>query len=543
VLDFPSADKYYNKQVNQGRPAIFMDHNFSEKYALAVAILLALVFFAQGFFGNFRQSLTWDETDFISAGYVYLTQNDFRLNPSHPPLMQELEAFPLLFLNVEAPPYPSHWLTFMNPVLAYGENFLFRSGNDARRMGFWGRLPVLILGALLILGIYLWGSRMFGALPALAATAAAAFCPNLIAHSKVATEDLGCTALMFAAVWTFWLGWHKKRMQSWLLCGLVTGLALLSKYTALLLGPIYLVLTAWLLEKRHFEITPMSALKALAIIGCVSFIVVGAGYNFTFDWSKYVSGISKIYSDTNPGYKFYLLGRVSDKPWWYYNLVGLATKVPVATLLLFVIAAASWIYYRKEPDSSMFLLVPAAFIIGSSFFDKQNLGLRRILPALPFLLLFSAQAFGEGKNKFRLIVVLILLAWTASEAVSIYPYHLSYFNTIAGGPKRGPFLFDDSNIDWGQDLPALSEWQRSHPESIPLKLKYFGTASPSAYGVDAVEFDKSDIEYPKPGVYAVSAHILVFFRKCKAVTGADIDWLTKYKPIARAGYSIYIYKF
>ncbi len=520
-----------------------MDYHLSEKRALAAAILLALAFFAQGFFGNFKQSITWDETNFISAGYVYLTESDFRLNPSHPPLMQELEAFPLLFLNLEAPPYPSYWLSYRNPVLAYGVNFLFGSGNDARRIAFWARLPVLLLGALLILGIYLWGRRLFGALPALAATAAAAFCPNLIAHSKVATEDLGCAALMFAAVWTFWLGWQKRRLHSWLLCGLVTGLALLSKYTALLLGPIYLVLTAWLLIKRRPEIKPMSALKALAITGCVSFLVVGAGYNFSFDWPRYVSGISKIYRDTVPGYNFYLLGMVSDKPWWYYNLVGLATKVPVPTLLLFVIAAASCIYYRKDADRAMFLLAPAGIIIAASFFDKTNLGLRRILPAFPFLLLFTAQALGGGKNRLKLIVVVILLAWTASEAVRIYPYHLSYFNTIAGGPERGPYLFDDSNLDWGQDLPALSDWQRSLPESTPLKLYYFGSAAPSAYGVDAVEFDESDLEHPKPGVYAVSAHILVSFRKVKAKTGADIDWLTKYKPIARAGYSIYIYKF
>jgi hypothetical protein len=107
-----------------------MDYNLSEKRALAAAILLALAFFAQGFFGNFKQSITWDETSFISAGYVYLTESDFRLNSSHPPLMQELEAFPLLFLNLEAPPYPSHWLSYRNPLLAYGKNFLFQSGND-----------------------------------------------------------------------------------------------------------------------------------------------------------------------------------------------------------------------------------------------------------------------------------------------------------------------------------------------------------------------------------------------------------------------------
>jgi hypothetical protein len=156
-----------------------VNYNISENRALAAAILLALAFFAQGFFGNFKQSITWDETSFISVGYVYLNESDFRLNPSHLPLMQELEAFPLLFMNLKAPPYLPYWFSTKNSVVAYGVTFLFGSGNDAQRIAFWARLPVLILGALLILGIYLWGRRLFGALPALSATMAAAFCPNL----------------------------------------------------------------------------------------------------------------------------------------------------------------------------------------------------------------------------------------------------------------------------------------------------------------------------------------------------------------------------
>ena|GEM_PF-4280429 len=35
---------------------------------------------------------------------------------------------------------------------------------------------------------------------------------------------------------------------------------------------------------------------------------------------------------------------------------------------------------------------------------------------------------------------------------------------------------------------------------------------------------------------------LVEIKKVQQLTGADIDWLTKYKPISRAGYSIYIHK-
>ena len=52
-----------------------------------------------------------------------------------------------------------------------------------------------------------------------------------------------------------------------------------------------------------------------------------------------------------------------------------------------------------------------------------------------------------------------------------------------------------------------------------------------------------ELERPLPGIKAISAHNLAYFRKVAAVTGADSDWLSKYEPIAKAGYSIYIYRF
>jgi hypothetical protein len=129
------------------------------------------------------------------------------------------------------------------------------------------------------------------------------------------------------------------------------------------------------------------------------------------------------------------------------------------------------------------------------------------------------------------------------DAFRIYPHHLSYLNEIAGGPARGPEVFDESNIDWGQDLPALRAWQEKHPEAKPLRVFYYGTATPASYGIDAEPFDLSGAEQPSPGYYAVSAHYLVYFRKVSVLSGLDVDWLKKYTPADRAGYSIYVYHF
>jgi len=458
--------------------------------------------------------------------------------------MQDLVALPLLFQDLVVPPEDfSYWESRGNPVVGFGHRFLFESGNDPLRIAYWARLPTLLLGTALVGMVYLWGRKLYGARPALVATALVALSPNLLAHSRLATEDLGCSTLMFASVWAFWRAVHKPGYRKWLACGLVTGLALLAKYSSLLLGPIYIALFVALWFRGHpFTRSPRSVATAVGIVAVTSALVVGAGYNFTFGWSVYLDGVRRIYSDLIPGYQYYFAGGFSESGRWYYALGALLMKTPVSTLLLVALAAAFVVPDRKHREAMIFLLVPAFVIVAASFFDAANFGVRRILPAVPFLLLFTSQTLAGVRRRPVVVGVFVLLAWSALETLRIHPDYLSYFNVAVGGPKAGPDLLDDSNLDWGQDLPALARWQRAHPEAAPLRLMYFGTAEPGAYGVDAVPMSREEIERPRPGYYAVSAHFLIRFRALGIRTGRDLDWLRRYEPIGRAGWSIYIFR-
>ncbi len=521
----------------------------NDAVATAIAVALALLFFAQGLRGMLETSLTFDEPTFIGAGYRSLVHGDSRLNPTHPPLMGRLEALPLLFLELNESPAPdSAWLRSVNPTIRYGQMLIFESGNDPRAIARCARLPVLLLGTSLVLAVYFWGRRLLGTGCALLAAALTALSPNLLAHAKVATADMGCSALMFVSVWTLWQGFERDRIRDWLACGVLTGLALLSKFTALLLGPMYIALAivwGWGRGKAAF----MTALRGFAILGATTLIVIATAYDF--DVLAYLRRAGNIYSDHVAGYQYYLFGSVTDGPRWYYTLAAAMVKAPVPTLALLVLAGVVMIREPGRRRASFFLLVPAAMVIGASCFDSANIGLRRILPALPFLLLFAGLAVSAagGQNPAtklrgsRAVVVLALVAWTAVNAVRIFPHHLAYFNELAGGPTRGPYLLDDSNIDWGQDLPALAAWQRAHPEDVPIRLAYFGTAMPAAYGVRASGVSDEEFENPRPGTYAISAHVLAGLRKRKSRTGDDVDWMTRFTPEARAGYSIYIYRF
>lgn len=323
----------------------------------------------------------------------------------------------------------------------------------------------------------------------------------------------------------------------------MTGLALLAKYTALLLGPIFLFLAVGFWWPRRRDIDLHCFLKGGVIVLTTAVLVIGAGYNFSFDYSLYWGGLKKIYSDYPQGMQYYLFGKVLDKPVWYYYLAAYIVKVPVPIMIMLVLSFLSVVRSRARNEASLFMLVPVICIILVTFFDRHNLGLRRILPLFPFLLLFLAEATVSRQGRRGAMLVTVLLGWMVFEAWNIYPHHLSYINSFAGGPKQGPYLLDDSNIDWGQDLPGLAAWQKKNYGGRPIKLFYNGMADPVAYGINPLQMDQKEILYPQPGVYAISAHNLVWFRTIKINQGYDVDWLTKYQPVAQAGYSIYIYDF
>jgi hypothetical protein len=515
-----------------------------DRKGLWLAIFCSILFFIQGYFGNLQKSLTWDEPSFISAGYTYLKWGEFKLNPSHPPLMQDLAALPLLFMDLKAPKRndPS-WKKSVNPVVTFGHQFFFENGNDFRKMAFWARLPVLLIGSVMILAIYLWGRELYGPVPAMLATFLATLSPNLLAHAKVATEDLGCTAFMFISVWTLWLCLNKDKFRYWVICGFATGLALISKYTALILGPIYLLLIIGFYGFKKNNKSPVEILKGLFVVCILSYLIIGASYNFSFGIASYVNGLSEIYKDTVPNFLFYLWGKTSEKPFFYYNPAAFLVKVPIPIIVLLVLSALIALRSSESKEATLFLLVPALVIIAICIFDQKNLGIRRILPSFPFLYLFIGVFLTGAVNRRKILVIAVMICWMIFGAWKIYPHHLSYFNILAGGPKGGPYFLDDSNIDWGQDLPSLAAWQEKHPKGNPIKLLYFGTSEPSKYGVNSLPVEEYELLNPQSGFYAVSANYLVGLRKIQRSYNLDVDWLSKYSPVDYIGYSIYIYEF
>jgi len=200
-------------------------------------------------------------------------------------------------------------------------------------------------------------------------------------------------------------------------------------------------------------------------------------------------------------------------------------------------------------------LVPVAVLFLASIGSSYNIGIRHILPVYPFLALFAASVFarawarrGESAGRRALALAMAALpAVAAIELAGIHPNELSYFNALAGGPERGRFLLNDSNVDWGLDLKRLAEELKRRRIESPT-VAYFG-ADTVRYrvGVDDFSVDPTIRRFVAISAFFLAAgpeffayhHAPVIARNLAALR-REID--ARGRPAGRVGYSIYLYE-
>jgi hypothetical protein len=130
--------------------------------------------------------------------------------------------------------------------------------------------------------------------------------------------------------------------------------------------------------------------------------------------------------------------------------------------------------------------------------------------------------------------------------LSVFPHYLSYYNGLAGGTENGYEIAVDSNYDWGQDFYRLLAFvEKENIEEI--YLDYFGGEDEEYWlGEKYIRLNPKGIKEPPKGWLAVSLNQLMG-GIAKPAPGFDqetgyYDWLKEYSPVAKAGYSIFIYR-
>jgi tetratricopeptide (TPR) repeat protein len=70
----------------------------------------------------------------------------------------------------------------------------------------------------------------------------------------------------------------------------------------------------------------------------------------------------------------------------------------------------------------------------------------------------------------------------AASSLRAFPNYLSYSNEFWGGPAKTYRVLTDSNVDWGQGLPAVQDYLQTD-NSTPCWLAYFGTVDPAHFDI------------------------------------------------------------
>ena len=559
-----------------------------------LAIAAILLFFFLALDSMIGDSPTMDEQNHIARGLAYLRTGDPRLSVEHPPLVNVLSALPLLTMpEIELPLDQASWQRQPPDVFWYqfAEEFLWGVNRDLdiQKMLFLSRLPVVYLTIGLALVSWHFARRLWGGLVPLAALLFLLFDPNILAHGRYVTTDVGGTLFITLATYLLWRMWRMDNWtwQTWLAAAIGLGLAFGSKLSSLAFIPIWLILsllplygsvggTYWHEAGRRFMQFLSAGIASILVVWLIfgfewgHFLFFGESLSdlnrFSGPMPTFWSGIERILFLSQGGRPSFLMGQFSDHGFPLYFPVAFAVKTPLLTLVLFFTAAACLLLIARTRKTAVFLLVPIVLYFAMSTASALNIGYRHLLPILPYIYLLIAglvsPAFlswvkDRGERRPFLayapytLLFLLVLGLLVIDA-RIHPHYLSTFNSLAGGPQNGSRILVDSNIDWGQDLLRLQEWMADNDVQT-VKLGWFGTADPDYYGLVYEPLPGSprqpfyglwteppfDTTAPAPGTYAISASALW---ELPLAEKNVYPWFRAREPDDRVGYSILIYE-
>jgi hypothetical protein len=469
--------------------------------AWGIASLLIACFVFQCLAGMIGQSATYDEPVYIAAGYSYLETGDFRLKQDAPPLVATLGG---MALRLGASFGNEMHFDATSPLWSgaseyrFAEQFFART-DDRYRTLQTARLPMVLIGAALAVYVFLFGRLLLGDYGALLPLFLFCFDPNMIAHSRIVSADVPWGAFFFIAHYYFYRLLTQGTRANLVGVSVAVALTTVAKFSGLLVFPslalvggmVYLFPSLMPLFPQ--EGTHSAQRRRLLRIGVLTaatsavatLVAISVFYQSLAGVEQYVAGVRSIYTNGVPDFKFYLLGTFSPRSLWYYYPVAIALKTPDVTLALLALACVSVFVPGSRVAREVWLLLPVALVLAVSSQDPVTLGLRRVIPVYPFLFLWIGERFARvwelwsQSVKGRVVrwipglALVLVVAGGVLSAIQIHPYQLAYFNRSAGGPAAGSHYLDDSNIDWGQDLPGArglaSAARRAPARSLVLR--------------------------------------------------------------------------
>jgi hypothetical protein len=538
-----------------------------------------------------RKTITVDETIHIPAGYYHLVTGDFQINNEHPPLVKMWAALPLLLIQPAEPPaIAGADENYKNRTWSFHQRFWEMNRARFDTISFWPRVMMIVLTLALGTLIFFYARKLFGATAAVFAVALFSLEPTVLAHGRVVHTDVPAALaylLFFIALHRYW---EARTIRRAVVLGVISGFALLTKFSLLLIVPVLVAGTIFLLIRAARKSEPKAPVLLHAVLVLVIvFLSLNLAYRFQHPalvpsdvaWVQaksaphvaaitltigalskivptyYLFGIYNVGIHNQYGHPASLLGMHSDMGWWYYFPAAFALKTTLPFLLL-SIAAVGWALGKllvKREKIFLFLLAPFGLYAALAMSSHLDIGIRYFLPAYPFLFILGgvllARISALRVKPLGVAVVALLLAAMVFEAARTFPDYMPYMNQLASRHPHWWYL-SDSNVEWGDDVGELAAYLKARGETrvraalsggpitlIQYNIEYVDLL-PANRGVDA------DARYTAIGAAFLNGSVVAVDER---IPGRRPDEAMNYfaayrerKPEAVFGNSIYLFR-
>jgi hypothetical protein len=521
-------------------------------------IVLLLVLFALLSLGARQNSFTFDEPSHLAAGYAFLSRGATWTVPlrGHPLLVDAWEAFPFY---IGGPDIPLETLEGWNQdYLRYVEAFAPFVTREMDQVEVTVRIPAMLLTVLLAAVVYRWGMDMGGQWAGLLPLGIMVFDPTLLAHGRLATNDVAVTALGTLGLY-FILRW--TQMPTWkraAAAGLALSLTMLAKGSGVLwvaVGLGWALWTAW----RQRGSRPFMGVQTM-FMGVVCFLLLWGMYGFTLGTVPGWPSVPVPAPQHWMGVLFqaehadkpivYALGKWRATGWLWFFPLAFLIKNPLPLLVGLVLGIGALVRERRWWRHLRILGLFSILYVAIAIIVGPNLGYRHMIPVHPMLYLLIAVGVGwiwPRLHQPGRWGVLALGLWYVVGTMRVYPDNLAFFNELVRGPANGWRYLEGSNTDWGQGWKALKRFREdksltysySGPEGYARTASYdlWDTPLPPLNFVSEPIF--KPWLFPEPGDYVISANTL---SGSFLVDPDNFAWFRYHTPDAVIAHTLFYYQ-
>lgn len=322
--------------------------------------------------------------------------------------------------------------------IPYYGNFRAVSAYDFPTLFIVSRSVSALFGVALILATYLLARRLFGKKTGLVAALLLALCPVLVYNAHFATTDTAMTFFVTLAALLSLRLYESGEIKHYILAGLVTGLAISTKYSAFP-AVLTLVVAHLLRGEKGYSLLDSKLFLALGAI-LVGFLI---GSPFVLvEFPTFLNYLAK---------QLRVYGRPGSEPpleptylWWLRYMF--TTEVVPATILALI--GIGRLLKERAKETIVLLASPTLFwIIILTQVPRYH---RTWLPTAPILVLFAA---------YGLVQVAVWLSWLLQKVRLVRPVYVL------------AVLLLPLAMFWGT-LVLRRDWRMTQPDVRTLALNW-----------------------------------------------------------------------